>query len=111
MMANAFYEDVEKSIATGMNGPLPKPMGIDTMAEMIGKNPRETTDHQFGFLVLGFLIRAGLSLLSMGRPPHRLIRKTCNKKSVEIVFRSPRFFYQLTFHRPAYTVFPVLPES
>ena len=36
--ANAFDEDVEKSIAAGMNGHLSKPMEIDVMAEMISKN-------------------------------------------------------------------------
>lgn len=38
MTANAFDEDVEKSIAAGMNGHLSKPMEIDTMAKMISKN-------------------------------------------------------------------------
>lgn len=41
MIANAFDEDAEKSMAGGINGPLSKPMGIDTMGEMIGKNLRE----------------------------------------------------------------------
>ena len=42
--ANAFDEDVEKSIAAGMNGHLSKPMEIDVMAEMISKNLGRTGD-------------------------------------------------------------------
>ena len=38
MTANAFDEDVEKSIAAGMNGHLSKPIAIDTMKVMIAKN-------------------------------------------------------------------------
>ena len=46
MSANAFDEDVKRSLASGMNGPLSKPVNVEKLIEMLESSFRKAACDQ-----------------------------------------------------------------